>query len=188
MLSHIARHSRGLQGPALVLALETVKQATLDVNLYESLFQSYRQLINTIESGECTSPRALEWYAGHKPTELVVDRDWLDKARRDAQLIGEKLEVELRGYTTNLIKESIRVSLPSPSARYSLPSELTFPTRAFPPQMGYRDLGEHQHRTGDLPAAIRSYTKCRDFCTTSGHVLEMCQAVIEVRAPRFATR
>lgn len=46
--------------------------------------------------------------------------------------------------------------------------------------MGYRDLARFQYRTGDLPGAVRSYTKSREFCTTSNHVLEMCLGVIEV--------
>jgi hypothetical protein len=41
-----------------------------------------------------------------------VDREWIEKARREAQNGQDKLEVELKGYLTNLIKESIRVRLP----------------------------------------------------------------------------
>lgn len=48
--------------------------------------------------------------------------------------------------------------------------------------MGHRDLARHQYKMGDLQGAIRSYTKSREFCTTSQHVLEMCMGVIEVRS------
>lgn len=47
--------------------------------------------------------------------------------------------------------------------------------------MGHRDLARFLYRCGDLQGAIRSYTKSREFCTTSQHVLEMCLGVIEVR-------
>ncbi|KPV76676.1 uncharacterized protein RHOBADRAFT_13174, partial [Rhodotorula graminis WP1] len=83
-----------------------------------------------------------------------IDRAWLDNAKKEAQTGVDKLEIELKGYMTNLIKESIR--------------------------MGFRDLGRFQARTGDLTGAVRSYTKSREYCTTSNHVLEVCLGVIEV--------
>lgn len=46
--------------------------------------------------------------------------------------------------------------------------------------MGHRDLAKFHQRTGDLQAAMRSYVKSREFCSTSQHVLEMCLGVIEV--------
>lgn len=49
--------------------------------------------------------------------------------------------------------------------------------------MGHRDLALFLYRTGDLQGSIRSYTKSREYCTTSQHVLEMCIGVIEVRPP-----
>ncbi len=110
MLSHIAAHSVALRGPALVLALQTTREATLDPAGYEALFQQYRTHINKIEAGEVTSPQALDWYASHQASPVTLDRAWLEQAKRDAAQINDKLEVELRGYTTNLIKESIRVS------------------------------------------------------------------------------
>lgn len=53
---------------------------------------------------------ALRWYESVRGKELGVDRPWVEKTRREAQSGIDKLEVELKGYTTNLIKESIRVS------------------------------------------------------------------------------
>lgn len=47
--------------------------------------------------------------------------------------------------------------------------------------MAYRDLGEFYRETGDHAAALKHYTKSREFCTTSQHVLEMCLSVLEVR-------
>ena len=49
--------------------------------------------------------------------------------------------------------------------------------------MGHRDLAMFLYRTGDLQGAIRSYTKSREFCTSSQHILEMCLGVIEVSLP-----
>ncbi len=46
--------------------------------------------------------------------------------------------------------------------------------------MGHRDLAVFLERKGDLAGAISSYTKSREFCTTSQQVLEMCLGVIGV--------
>lgn len=48
-------------------------------------------------------------------------------------------------------------------------------------QMAHRDLGDHYRVTADNSNALKHYTKSREFCTTSQHVLEMCLSVLEVR-------
>ncbi|GAA5952955.1 hypothetical protein JCM21900_001529 [Sporobolomyces salmonicolor] len=153
-LLFVAHSSPSLAGPALTLALAAIKEATLDVPLYENTFHMYRQHISAIESGDEQDPTAVAWYGSVKGNAVSLDRDWIDKAKREAQSGLDKLEVELKGYMTNLIKESIR--------------------------MGHRDLARFQYRIGDLQGAVRSYTKSREFCTTSQHVLEMCLGVIEI--------
>ncbi|CEQ42214.1 SPOSA6832_03998, partial [Sporobolomyces salmonicolor] len=153
-LLFVANSSPSLAGPALTLALAAIKEATLDVPLYENTFHMYRQHISAIESGDEQDPTAVAWHGSVKGNEVSLDREWIDKAKREAQSGLDKLEVELKGYMTNLIKESIR--------------------------MGHRDLARFQYRIGDLQGAVRSYTKSREFCTTSQHVLEMCLGVIEI--------
>ncbi|ORY82347.1 26S proteasome subunit RPN7-domain-containing protein [Leucosporidium creatinivorum] len=153
-LLYIANSAPALAGPALTQALSTIKETTLDVSLYEQAFHLYRQTISAIQAGENTSPLAVAWYESVKGNEVGLDRVWMEAARKEGQSTMDKLEVELKGYSTNLIKESIR--------------------------MGHRDLARHQYKMGDLQGAIRSYTKSREFCTTSQHVLEMCMGVIEV--------
>ncbi|GAA5840650.1 hypothetical protein JCM11251_004176 [Rhodosporidiobolus azoricus] len=158
-LLFIAHSSPSLAGPALTLALSAIQRLTLDVRLYEETYHQYRQFISAVESGEEQDPRAREWLASIRSGEggegeCKVDREWIDKTRREAQSGQDKLEVELKGYMTNLIKESIR--------------------------MGHRDLALHQYRTGDLQASVRSFSKSREYCTTSSHVLDMCLGVIAV--------
>lgn len=189
VLSHIANHSLALRGPALTLALQATRQSTLDTAGYEHLFQQYRAHVNQVEAGEITSAQALEWYASHQAKPVTLDRAWLEQAKRDASQINDKLEVELRGYTTNLIKESIRVSGSEPRRGWVASGVGTALGRSHGAtaddldravQMGYRDLAAHQQRTGDLAGAIRCLTKSRDYCTTSNHVLEMCHQIIRV--------
>ena len=83
-------------------------------------------------------------------------------------------ETELKTYTSNMIKESIRVGLAMVSVNLAHTHWSHF-------QMAYRDLGEFYRATGDHAAALKHYTKSREFCTTSHHVLEMCLSVLEVR-------
>ncbi|KAG2102182.1 26S proteasome subunit RPN7-domain-containing protein [Suillus cothurnatus] len=77
-----------------------------------------------------------------------VNTVWCEEAERT------KLEVELKTYSNNMIKESIR--------------------------MGHRDLGDFYRATGDYTQALKHYTKSREFCSTSQHVLDMCLSVLEL--------
>ena len=54
--------------------------------------------------------------------------------------------------------------------------------------MGFRDIGDFQRKSGDLAGAVRSYTKSKDYCTTSNHVLDMCLCVIDVRRASIPDR
>lgn len=96
--------------------MSTIKESTLDVSLYEQAFHLYRQTISAIEAGENTSPLAVAWYESVKGNEVGLDRAWMETARKEGQSTMDKLEVELKGYSTNLIKESIRVGRCSGSA------------------------------------------------------------------------
>ncbi|GAA5976703.1 hypothetical protein JCM10908_005601 [Rhodotorula pacifica] len=154
-LLHIARSSPSLAGPALTLALNTIKAVTLDTRLYEDAYYQYRTLIGALEKGDESDPQAKAWYEQHGEGDLAqFDRAWFERAKQEAHSGQDKLEIELKGYLTNLIKESIR--------------------------MGHRDLARFQYRTGDLQGAVRSYTKSREYGSTSQHILEMCLGVIEV--------
>ncbi|KAM0843289.1 hypothetical protein ACQ4PT_057807 [Festuca glaucescens] len=82
------------------------------------------------------------------------DQGWVDSVNRRAEQRKEKLETELNGHKTNLIKESIR--------------------------MGYNDIGDFYYGHGHLSEAFKSYIRTRDYCTTSKHVVQMCMHVILV--------
>ncbi|KAL9043169.1 MAG: hypothetical protein Q9180_000049 [Flavoplaca navasiana] len=84
----------------------------------------------------------------------VPDSAWVDRTNRQVKAESDRLETELKGYKNNLIKESIR--------------------------MGYDDLGQHFHRTGDLVNSVKAYGRMRDFCTTASHVVIMSLRLINV--------
>lgn len=127
-LLFIAKRCPDLRVAAYKLALDTIKETSLDYNLYLSI--------------------------GNLCKEVEVDRNWVRDAKKKQESGFDKLDVELKNYQNNLIKESIR--------------------------MGYRDIGDFQRRSGDLTAAVRSYTKSKDYCTTAHHLLDMCLNVIDV--------
>ncbi|KAI0342371.1 hypothetical protein BDW22DRAFT_1357693 [Trametopsis cervina] len=78
----------------------------------------------------------------------------VDDLNRRNQEDKTRLEVELKTYTSNMIKESIR--------------------------MAHRDLGEFYRSIGDYPLSLKHYQKMREFCGSSQQVLEMCMFVLEL--------
>lgn len=53
------------------------------------------------------------------------------------------------------------------------------------PQMAHRDLGQFYLSVGDYTGALKHFTKIRESCTTSQHVVDMCIAILEVGSPLF---
>ncbi|KAF9136299.1 COP9 signalosome complex subunit 1 [Mortierella sp. 14UC] len=84
---------------------------------------------------------------------LTVDKAWADGQMLKAKQQTDLLEGELKNYKRNSIKESIR--------------------------MGNIELGNHYYACGDLTSAHRSYSRTRDYCTTSKHIIELCMNVIK---------
>ncbi|KAI4197095.1 MAG: hypothetical protein LQ346_003073 [Caloplaca aetnensis] len=85
---------------------------------------------------------------------VTADVAWKEKVQKQIKAESDRLETELKGYKNNLIKESIR--------------------------MGYDDLGQHYHRTGELVESVKAFGRMRDFCTTPSHVVVMNLRLISV--------
>ena len=92
---------------------------------------------------------------GTEPTSEGVD-SFVESANRKASLIQKRLETDLNGYKANLVKDGIRSA--------------------------HLDLGHHHMARGNIQAALKSFVRARDFCTTSAHVVEMCMNVITAAA------
>ncbi|KAJ3032870.1 cop9 signalosome complex subunit [Rhizophlyctis rosea] len=82
------------------------------------------------------------------------DTRWYEETTSASNAKRNRLEQELKTYKNNLIKESIR--------------------------MGHNDLGDYYYDIGDLNSALKSYSRTRDYCTTSKHIIDMCLNVIKV--------
>jgi COP9 signalosome complex subunit 1 len=85
---------------------------------------------------------------------FAPDRSWLDSSEKKHAQTQERLENELSGYKTQLIKESIRV--------------------------GHNELGDFHYERGDLNTALKCYVRTRDYCSDPKHIIQMCLNVIKV--------
>jgi len=95
--------------------------------------------------------------------ELLPDdtpyRAWIEETNERNNAERRKLEVELKTYTGNVLKESIR--------------------------MAYRDLSAFYRATGSFESSLRHLTKSREYCSTAQDMLEMCLSVLEVSTRLF---
>jgi COP9 signalosome complex subunit 1 len=90
--------------------------------------------------------------------ELLPDHSpylaWVEETNERNNAERRKLEVELKTYIGNMIKESIR--------------------------MAYRDLSTFFRATGSFEGSLRHLTKSREYCSSTQDMLEMCLSVLEV--------
>ncbi|KAF8607407.1 PCI-domain-containing protein [Ceratobasidium sp. AG-I] len=134
-LRFIASNSTTLQADALRLAIDQTKAANLNASLYQQLVTEYNALPSV-------------------HTQIPIDQEWISKVRAVKDAEGDRLQVELKTYTTNLIKESTR--------------------------MAHRDLGNFYRSFGDTTNALKHYSKGRESCTTAIHVLQMNMSAVEL--------
>ncbi|KAN0062535.1 hypothetical protein ACQY0O_005067 [Thecaphora frezii] len=139
-LAHLATSCPELRKPCSQAALDLLKQTTRDTSTYRRVLI----LQNTHADGSLLPASE----------RTPLDSQWVEQTEAQNRSEREKLELEMRNYQNNLIKESIR--------------------------MAHRDLGDHFKATGKLQEALKSYTRTRDFCSTSEHIIEMCLNVIDV--------
>jgi len=86
---------------------------------------------------------------------------WIEQTNERNNAERKKLEVELKTYTGNVLKESIR--------------------------MAYRDLAAFYRASGSFESSLRHLTKSREYCSTAQDMLEMCLSVLEVLASSIVT-
>ncbi|KAF7366739.1 PCI domain-containing protein [Mycena sanguinolenta] len=141
-LIHIISTCHQLAPEAFQLAVQQIHQSR-DPSLYQQVMSAYETVSGLSET---PLPSGMDL--------AQLDTRWADETMAKNQAERSKLEVELKTYSNNMIKESIR--------------------------MGHRDLGDFYRSVGEYPTALKHYTKSREFCTTSQHVLEMCLSVLEL--------
>jgi COP9 signalosome complex subunit 1 len=141
-LLFLAKRDPSLRTICSDAALKEITESMKDVKLYHRAL-SIRN--TSAESGAPALPNG---------ERARADEAWCEHWEQHNRVELEKLDLELRNYQNNLIKESIR--------------------------MGYRDLGDHLRATGNLDEALKYYLKTRDYCSTNEHLVDMCVHVVEV--------
>ncbi|ETS76047.1 hypothetical protein PFICI_12991 [Pestalotiopsis fici W106-1] len=86
--------------------------------------------------------------------EAQFDQAWLDKTTKLNKAETSRLEVELKQYKNNLVRESIRI--------------------------GYRDMALHLERIGELQGAADTFVRMRGEASTPSHLLEVAKYLIGV--------
>ncbi len=145
-LIYIITHSAALAPQALNRSLRLLTSTQRDTGLYEVILSAYK---TTASQPGVELPSLEELIPDHTPY-----LTWIEETNERNSADRRKLEVELKTYTGNMIKESIR--------------------------MAHRDLGAFYRATGGFDSALRHHTKSREFCTTTQNMLDMCLSVLEV--------
>lgn len=97
---------------AALQAIAVLKAETWDTALYARLC---RQIEATLTGASYDESMEVDETEGRPGPEAEGGRDmaWIAEASAAAKQEHQRLQVELNGYLSNLIKESIRVSLPA---------------------------------------------------------------------------
>lgn len=115
------------------------------------LYKEIHDMLTQVARESSVLPDALAGLANQIPP---LNAHWVDQTIKRAQTLLEKLDTDLKNYKDNSIKESIR--------------------------RGHDDLGNHYMNMGDLTSALKCYSKARDYCTSSKHVVTMCLNIVQV--------
>ncbi|KAJ9119602.1 hypothetical protein QFC22_003311 [Naganishia vaughanmartiniae] len=165
--------TKQLRRRAFLLAIGIIKSETLDFELYDNVL-AHMTSLETSDAGEVAMDEGVQvdtpandladevmevdGMGGSVETRLEAkgqrDDDWYQKTAEKARREHEKLEAEMRNYSINLIKESIRQTLLA--------------------------TARHQRKCGDNPAALKTYQRLRDYQSNAEHELETFMATIEV--------
>ncbi|KAF5366148.1 hypothetical protein D9757_010959 [Collybiopsis confluens] len=141
-LTHIVSVCPSVAVEAFSLAAKLI-QKSRDPSLYQTLCHAYEQ-VSVYPDVQLPSISTLP----------VIQSKYTEDTLKNNHAEKIKLEAELKNYSNNMIKESIR--------------------------LGHRDLAEFSRSIGDYPSALKHWTKSREFCTTSQHVLDGCLSTIEL--------
>ena len=146
-LIHIISLSPSLAPQAFKKALQHLTASTQrDTEYYKTILATYE---NVSSRPGVRLPPLNELLPDH--TAYLA---WIEETNERNNAERRKLEVELKTYTGNVLKESIR--------------------------MAYRDLSAFYRAAGSFESSLRHLTKSREYCSTAQDMLEMCLSVLEV--------
>ncbi|ROT42765.1 COP9 signalosome complex subunit 1 [Sodiomyces alkalinus F11] len=123
------------------LCLEALKAAVAEAKRGNDVGR-YKEVYECIRIAAPSSPEGL------------FDQAWVDRVTRENRAQTHRLEVQLKGYKNNLVKESIR--------------------------MGNEDLGRHFESIGELASASEAYSRMRPDVSTSKQIEDVGKHLIDV--------
>jgi len=91
---------------------------------------------------------------GQARSNIPFDNNWVEQTSKKAALKLEKLDSDLKSAKSLSIKDCIR--------------------------RGQEDLADHFLSMGDLTNALKCYSRSRDYCSSSKHIISLCLNVIKV--------
>lgn len=141
-LMFIAKHCPSYAPDALRICANVIK-STFNTEKYKEIISRLQDAISQSE-GNGMAP-------GQVPE---IDSHWVEMTDKKAAMRFDRLDLDLKTYRNNSIKESIR--------------------------RGHDDLGDHFLDCGNFVDALKCYSRARDYCICAAHIVNMCLNVINV--------
>ena len=112
--------------------------------------EAYRHLVSSLKHEGAVNTKLytqLKTICDNLGAGFEFDEAWVEDTDKKQTQRLDRLESELNGSKSKMIKESIRLS--------------------------YTDLGDFHSNRGNYAEAAKNYMRTRDYCTTNRHMLEM---------------
>lgn len=141
-LMFIAKHCPSYAVDALRICAAGIK-TTHNTEKYREIIAKLQEAVSHNDSSSIAPGQLPE-----------IDSHWVEMADKKAQMKFDRLDMDLKTYKNNSIKESIR--------------------------RGHDDLGDHFLDCGNFADALKCYSRARDYCICAQHIVNMCINVINV--------
>ncbi|XP_066921447.1 COP9 signalosome complex subunit 1-like isoform X2 [Clytia hemisphaerica] len=141
-LMFIAKHCPSLAVDALRICATEIK-STFNTDKYKEIITKLQEAVTQNEGSNLPPGQAPE-----------IDLHWVETTDKKASMRFDRLDLDLKTYRNNSIKESIR--------------------------RGHDDLGDHFLDCGHFSDALKCYSRARDYCICAAHIVNMCINVINV--------
>lgn len=164
-----------------------VKSRTWDTQLYMRITTLIDALINApqnLAGGDAMDIEpavpVAEKASGQSGEENgVPDFEWIEEAQEAERKENARLDVELRGYMSNLIKESIRVSASLPTPLSCDPKD-DWDRKLTRIQLTYLAFASLSVKSGSHVNAMKNYSAAREYSTVPQHHLDLGLGVLDV--------
>ncbi|WWD04033.1 hypothetical protein V865_002096 [Kwoniella europaea PYCC6329] len=150
--SHPTPHAIALSKAALKRLIPHIKDDTWD---YTTYFQSVRLLLDptSLKKPDDSTMDIDESAASAVAGDGEIDMEWIENVKELERRENTRLDVELRGYLSNLIKESIRLT--------------------------YLAFAQLSIKVGNSSSAMKNYGAVREYSTSPQHHVDLGVGIVE---------